>query len=81
MLDPTASVSQFADDPQVATKTNLFAVVAHSTTLHWAPAGLSFKPTKDACWLLDGSPFADPHWQAKRVDRLRCSGSDLLTSP
>ena len=75
--DPTAAVFQFSDDVQVVTKTNLFAVVEESTARHWSKTGLKFKPSKDACWSLDPAPLADPLWQAKRVERLRCLGPEL----
>ena len=73
----TASVFQFADDVQVVTKTSIFAIVAESSARHWAPAGLTFKLSKDQCWSLSPAPIPDPAWQAKRVERLRCLGPDL----
>ena len=75
--DPAASVFQVADDVQVVTTTNLFAFIADSTTRHWQPAGLTFKPSKDQCWTLDPDPLPDRTWQSKRVERMRCLGPDL----
>ena len=75
--DPHASVFQVADDVQVATLTSLFDTVEQLTNSHWAPTGLSFKPTKDQCWSPNPELIPSARWQAKRVARLRCLGPDL----